>query len=80
MGVNADDVYAYRREHFPERVARDYIPGRPVPIPGDDYVAELSHARFHEWFGTRCDDTCPHLRYERAPDAAPLPVARVVRR
>jgi hypothetical protein len=47
-------VEAYDRLHY--------------PIPGNRYVAHLDHTRFHEWFGTECDDTCPHPPFPvRAP-------------
>lgn len=71
--ITVDDVHAYRLVHFPQQVALLYKPGRPVPVPGDAYVAALSHERFHEWFGTTCDATCPHA-------VMPLPRARVLRR
>jgi hypothetical protein len=60
--ISEADVEAYDRLHYPEhftpeRIARNAdIP----PIPGNRHIAQLDHARFHEWFGTECDDTCPH--------------------
>lgn len=63
--ITEDEVEAYRAVHYPQHVAEAYVPGRrgrPMPVPSDDYVAKLSHERFHEWFGTECDDTCPHRR------------------
>lgn len=69
------DVEEYTRIHYPHHIAEDYVPGRrgrPMPIPGDAYVAALSHDRFHEWFGTVCDETCPHAKHG-------LPEARVRR-
>lgn len=71
--ITEADVEEYRRVHYPHHAAEQYIPGqrgRPPPVPGDNYVAALSHERFHKWFGTVCDETCPHARYE-------LPYARV---
>lgn len=70
--ITEEDVERYRLELFPEHVARDGLPGRPVRIPGDRYVAALSHERFHEWFGTECDRHCPHR-------VDPLPTARALR-
>lgn len=61
--ITEADVEEYSRVHYPEHIAEAYVPGRrgrPMPIPGDAYVAKLSHERFHEWFGTECDGTCPH--------------------
>lgn len=79
--ITEADVEEYRRRHFPESLSRMYEPGfggRPMPVPSDNYVAELAHSCFHEWFGRACDDSCPHLQHERAIGATPLPVARVV--
>lgn len=62
LKISEADVDAYERlhcpEHFtPERLART----KDIPrIPSNRYIAQLDHARFHEWFGTECDDTCPH--------------------
>jgi hypothetical protein len=67
--ITAEDVEAYRLLTRPEHVARSYRPGIPVAVPGDQYIAALSHTRFHEWFGTACDHRCPHR-------VDPLPVAR----
>lgn len=74
LKISEADVEAYERVHYPEhftpeRLAR--VEGI-AKIPGNRYVAGLSHERFHEWFGTECDDTCPHPR--------PPPGARLVRR
>lgn len=71
-GITVEQVEAYMLLVFPEHVSRSYLPGRPVAIPGDAYVAALSHERFHEWFGTTCDWRCPHRVDE-------LPVARIAR-
>jgi hypothetical protein len=67
------DVEAYREMHYPgSSASRDeFVANGGVEVPGDTYVAALSHDRFHEWFGTECDDTCPHRRL--------LPVATVRR-
>jgi hypothetical protein len=73
--ITEADVEEYTRVHYPHHIAEDYVPGRrgrPVAIPGDAYVATLSHERFHDWFGTECDATCPHRRY--------LPSASIARR
>ena len=64
--ITAADVEDYTRVHYPELLAEAYVPGRrgrPMPVPDDEYVAALGHERFHEWFGTECDDTCPHRRF-----------------
>lgn len=73
LKITVAEVEDYRRIHYPERYTRTYPAGYtpPLPIPGDGYIAALSHDRFHEWFGTECDDTCPHRRY--------MPPASVVR-
>ncbi len=63
--ITEADVEEYERVHYPEHIAEDYVPGhrgRPPAVPGNGYVAQLSHERFHDWFGTECDDTCPHPR------------------
>lgn len=72
--ITVEEVETYRRVHFPEDAERVYPPGYtpPPPIPGDGFIAQLPHDRFHRWFGTECDDTCPHRRR--------LPVAEVVPR
>lgn len=57
--ITEAEVEAYERVHYPDRVDR---PGAPPPIPGNGYIAKLSHDRFHEWFGTVCDETCPHAK------------------
>lgn len=59
------DVDAYRETHYPgSRAQRDaFIANGGVEVCGDGYVAKLSHDRFHLWFGTECDDTCPHRRH-----------------
>lgn len=79
--VTAGDIDAYRRIHFPESATRHdaFVAQGGVVIPGDGYVAKLGHGRFHQWFGTKCDGTCPHLNYMRGRDAAPLPYARLHR-
>ena len=74
LKISMGDVDKYRELHSPgsrERAALASARGI-TPIPGDSYVAQLSHERFHEWFGTGCDDTCPHRRDEP-------PVARTVK-
>lgn len=60
--ISIADVDSYRELHYPgSRAHRDKAVARGiVAIPGDDYVAALSHERFHDWFGTVCDETCPH--------------------
>lgn len=72
--IGVADVEAYREVHFPGSIAkRDAFLARGgVEIPDDGHVAKLSHERFHEWFGTECDETCPHAKHE-------LPAARVRR-
>lgn len=73
--ITEEDVEDYTRVHFPEHIAEACVPGqrgRPAPVPGDAYVAKLSHERFHEWFGTECDGTCPHRVHV-------LPIARISR-
>lgn len=67
------DVEEYRRIHYPEF---DFVlvgHQTDIPrIPGDEYIAALDHGRFHEWFGTECDATCPHRKR--------LPIAELPRR
>lgn len=58
LRISLADVEAYRRVHYPDRRENT----RVARIPGDEYVAKLPHDEFHEWFGTVCDDTCPHPR------------------
>ena len=58
--ITEADVEEYRRVHYP-----DHATGREDGFLGDGYVARLTHDRFHEWFGTECDDTCPHPRPPR---------------
>ena len=60
--ITEADVDTYRELHYPgSRAHRDEATARGiVEIPGDGYIAALSHERFHEWFGTVCDETCPH--------------------
>ena len=60
--ITEAEVKEYRRAHYPELAHDDERTDRPPRIPGDGYVAKLSHERFHEWFGTECDGTCPHRR------------------
>jgi len=68
--ISEADVDEYREIHHPRsRAQRDaFIAKGGVEICGDGYVAKLSHTAFHQWFGTECDDTCPHRR--RMPIAA----------
>lgn len=79
--ITEADVDEYRRIHFPESYERSraFAAAGGLVFPFSVYVSLDDHAGFHRWFGRACDDTCPHLRFSRAPDAAPLPVARVVR-
>lgn len=73
--VSLAEVDAYRELHYPGSIARrnEARALGIVEIPGDGYVAALSHQGFHEWFGTECDDTCPHRR-------SSLPAASVRRK
>lgn len=64
LKISLADVDEYREVHYPGSRARDAEARARgiVAIPGDGYIAQFSHERFHEWFGTECDDTCPHRR------------------
>lgn len=74
LKISVADVEEYAEIHYPGSRAHDAeAAARGIPkVPSDRYVAQLSHERFHEWFGTECDDTCPHPR--------PVPAARAGRR
>lgn len=60
--ITVAEVAAYREVHYPgSNAKRDaFVAQGGVEIMGDSYVAKLSHGRFHDWFGTVCDETCPH--------------------
>lgn len=70
--ITPDDVKRYRQLVAPHHAAGFFKPTGIVPIPGDGYIADLSHEEFHHWFGTECDHICPHR-------VDPLPVARTNR-
>lgn len=55
-------VEQYERIHYPEHFTPERLERvkHILRIPGNRYVAKLDHARFHDWFGTTCDETCPH--------------------
>lgn len=65
--ITLEDVKAYRLVHYPNHVDKPDVPA----IPGDESITTMPHSQFHDYFGTVCDETCPHPK--------PLPVARVRR-